>query len=310
MNHHRRYDVLGLGALAIDEFLYVDAYPPPDRKVRVLGRQRQCGGLAGTALVAAGRLGARCGYAGSLGVDELSQEVDRSLRREGVDVSPAVRRPDSSPAHSTIVVDIVHHTRTIFSSSSGLLGPAPDGPAPEILRSTAVLLIDHHGLEGTLRAARIARDAGVQIVADFERDPGPPLDTLIAMVDHLILSQRFARQWTGVADPGEAARQLWCSERKAVVVTCGDRGCWYVDRADQSAVHYPAFPVPVVDTTGCGDVFHGAYSAALAANHSLVGRVAMATAAAALKATTRGGQAGIPDGPQVQQFLAQRISRI
>ena len=111
-----RFDVLGLGAVAVDDLLYVDQYPPPEGKVQVLDRQRQCGGLTGTALVAAARLGSRCAYAGVLGDDELSHFVIDSLAREGVELAYRAERADARPAHSTIIVDRLRGTRTIFSS--------------------------------------------------------------------------------------------------------------------------------------------------------------------------------------------------
>ena len=70
------FDVLGLGCAAVDDLLYVDVYPKTaDVKVRVRRRERQCGGLTATALVAAARLGSRCAYAGILGGDENSQFI-------------------------------------------------------------------------------------------------------------------------------------------------------------------------------------------------------------------------------------------
>src|SRR5206468_4095602 len=68
----KRIDILGLGAVAVDDFIYLEAYPAPDAKARVLRRERNCGGLTAIALVAAARLGARCAYAGVLGRDESS----------------------------------------------------------------------------------------------------------------------------------------------------------------------------------------------------------------------------------------------
>jgi ribokinase len=129
----------------------------------------------------------------------------------------------------------------------------------------------------------------------------------VALANHPVVSQGFARQWTGCEQPAEAACALWSDQRQAVVVTCGADGCWYVgpDRPDQ-ARHQPAYAVPVVDTTGCGDVFHGAYAAALAQGYDLPTRVRRAAAAAALKATCRGGQAGIPARRAVETFLQER----
>src|SRR5438067_10401824 len=99
------WDVLGLGCVAVDDLLYVPAYPPPDAKVRVRRRERQCGGLTATALVAAARLGARCAYAGVLGDDEFSHFVLDTFRREDIDVRHVVGHAAARPIHSTIVVD-------------------------------------------------------------------------------------------------------------------------------------------------------------------------------------------------------------
>jgi sugar/nucleoside kinase (ribokinase family) len=79
------YDILGLGCATVDDLLYVDSYPPPDTKTRILRSERQCGGLTATALVAAARFGAKCAYAGQLGNDDQSTFVDRALRAEGID---------------------------------------------------------------------------------------------------------------------------------------------------------------------------------------------------------------------------------
>src|SRR5262249_32471588 len=105
------------------------------------------------------------------------------------------------------------------------------------------------------------------------------------------------------------AVKLWTAGRAAVVVTCGAEGCWYVSAAHpREARHQSAFSVPVMDTTGCGDVFHGAYSAGLVRNLDLAERLRFATAAAALKATQRGGQAGAPTSAAVESFLREHPS--
>src|SRR5438552_11512604 len=99
------FDILGLGCVAIDDLVYVDAYPAPDTKVQVRRRERQCGGLTATALVAAARLGARCAFAGVLGDDEDSDFVTATFEREGVDTAPTIRRREARPIRSTIIVD-------------------------------------------------------------------------------------------------------------------------------------------------------------------------------------------------------------
>src|SRR5262245_66114515 len=88
-------DILGLGAVAVDDLSYVAAYPPADAKVSVLRSERHCGGLTATALVAAARLGSRCSYAGVLGQDELSAFAIGRMRAEGINFEWLVQRPEA-----------------------------------------------------------------------------------------------------------------------------------------------------------------------------------------------------------------------
>ena len=299
-------DVLGLGCSAVDELIYVPTFPTPETKLRVSRRERQCGGLTATALVAAARLGAKAAYAGVLGSDADSHFVLDSLKRENVDVQYVCRRPEARPIHSTILVDEARRTRTILFDLAGSTGADPTWPPEEIIRATKVLYVDHYGIEGMTRAARIARSARIAVVADLERNEWPGFDELLALVDHLIVSQAFAERLTGIADPGKAASSLWRADRQVVVVTAGENGCWYRGKDEELVIHHPAFEVEVLDPTGCGDVFHGAYAAALAHGTPLHERIRFASAAAAIKAMHRGGQAGIPTRSAVEQWLAMK----
>jgi ribokinase len=299
-------DVLGLGAVAVDDLLYVDAYPLPDAKARVLRQERHCGGLAATALVAAARLGARCAYAGVLGNDVLSTFALACMEREGIDVSATQRKPLAGPAHSHIVVDQRRGTRNIFSYEPRVVGASLRTPAAVIV-SCQVLLVDHLGVPGMIRAARLARRAGIPVVADIESDRHPQIQRLLDLTDHLILSQEFARRLTGAKSPEQAIRTLARPGRQVAVVTCGDKGCWYLAQGETSPRRQPAFKVKAVDTTGCGDVFHGAYAFALARGMPLEERIRLAAATAALKATRPGGQAGIPSLRAVRRFMNHEL---
>ena len=162
------FDLLGLGVVTVDDLLYVDVYPPAERKVRVNARERQVGGLTGIALVAASRLGARCAYAGVMGQDALSRFVRDQLTIEGVDLARSPTRADERALHATVIVDETNHTRTIFYELGGHAGAATDHPPADFIRASKVLFVDRYGMEGMIRAARIARDAGRPVVADFE----------------------------------------------------------------------------------------------------------------------------------------------
>ncbi|MCS7324259.1 MAG: PfkB family carbohydrate kinase [Thermoflexales bacterium] len=299
-----QFDVLALGATAVDHLLYVERYPPPNVKVSVLRSARQCGGLAATALVAAARLGARCAYAGILGSDQASQFVRDALIREGIDLTHCLTRPNASPIQSTIIISEREHTRNIFTEHLARCGAADHWPPAALISAARVLHVDHVGMAGMLRAALIARASRVPIVSDVERDM-PGAKTLLALVDHLITSWEFAATLTGASTIEQAVRALWSTQRALVAVTAGEEGVFYTTNG-YVMHHQPAFRVRVVDTTGCGDVFRGAYCAALAWSLPAAQRIRLAAAAAALKATQRGAQAGAPTLQQVQSLIASQ----
>ena len=298
-------DVLGLGYTAVDDLLYFDGYPQADSKMPVRRRERHCGGLAATALVAAARLGCRCAYTGTLGDDDHSRFVIERFGEEGVDVTHLRRLPDARPVRSTILVDQTRQTRTILFDLSGVMRVDGDWPPEDLIRAAKVLLVNNSGVEGMIRAARIAHDAGIPVVADFESADDPLFPQLLALADHLIVSRDFALKLSGEHDPAAAVHALWTPDRRAVVVTCGKDGSWYAsDERPRILLHQPALAIEAVDTTGCGDVFHGAYAAALVHGQTVHDAVRFATVAAGLKATRRGGQAGIPTRAAVETQIA------
>jgi sugar/nucleoside kinase (ribokinase family) len=201
---------------------------------------------------------------------------------------------------SVIVVGRDTGSRNIFYQIEGLLGAHDSLPPEEVIRSARVLFIDHYGMAGNLRAARLARAHGVAVVADFEGASDPMFQEVLGLVDHLVLSKAFALSLTGQADAPRAALALWRPDRAAVIVTCGAEGCWSVSAgAALAARHHRAFSIKAADTTGCGDVFHGAYAARLARGQTLDERIRFAAAAAALKAMGE----EIPRLPEVEAFL-------
>ena len=297
------WDVLGLGAVAVDDLLYVDRYPDADEKEPVRDKRREGGGLAGTALVAAARLGAGAAYCGALGDDELSRFTRIELEREGVDCSPVLFDAAARPMHSVIVVVRPTGQRTIYAAREGWREIDPELVTPELVARCRVLFVDHTVPLSGVRAAMEARKLGIPVVADIERLDEPGIAELLNCVDHLILSRRTALELTGKIGPENAVRALLEPGRAVAVVTDGQHGCWYAAQGE-AVRHQPAFEVRVVDTTGCGDVFHGAYAACLARGLSLDAAIRTAAACAALKAMQPGGRRGIPSAETVEAFLA------
>jgi sulfofructose kinase len=300
------YDVLGLGAVAVDDLLYVDEFPRPDGKTPVRAQERAGGGLAGTALVAAARLGARAGFCAVLGEDELSRFTLDELAREGVDTTPVIRRPGARPIHSVVIVCRGTPDRSILYSYAGVQPPTAADLPESLVAAARVLLVDHSVAGVACHAARHARAHGIPVVADVELANFPEQEAFLDSIDHLIVNLEWARRLSGAGSAAACAEALLVRGHTAVVVTQGAAGSVYAERG-QSAVSVPVLPIAAVDTTGCGDVFHGAYAACLAAGGDVPTAVRWATVAAGLKTRQPGGRAGIPTRADVEAHLARLL---
>lgn len=297
----RPFDVLGFGALAVDDIIYVER-PLSSGKGKVLKRATDHGGNVATALVAAARLGGRAGFIGWLhnrGPDDIGgNELDRA----GVDTSLAPRSPKSLPIRSVITVG-PDGDRFIAYDDDVLHGTSPD-LSDAILGQGEVLLIDGYCTHSEAVVAR-ARTLGLSIVADIEWTVGPATDRILALADHLVLPLAFGQSCTGQSSPAAILDGLWSPTRSAVVLTDGDQGSYVRQRGDATLWHFPAYPVRAVDTTGAGDCFHGAYCLALARGKTPLDCVAHATCAAGISVTAQGGRQGLPDDETVRAWMAK-----
>jgi ribokinase len=197
-------------------------------------------------------------------------------------------------------------TRMIVGTGEKNPSAVEDDIPEDVIRRARALHIDNFQPAPALKAARIARSAGVPVTMDLEFG-GRRADEFLAVGDYIIVPLAFARRRYGAEQPEEGARALFEETApkgaKAAVVTAGARGSFAV-WAD-GAMHQPAYRAPtVVDTTGCGDVFHGAFALGLARGWGIERILGFASAVAALKCRKLGGRAGIPTEAEVREFLS------
>lgn len=296
----RPFHVLGFGALAIDDIIYVDR-ALSSGKGKVTKRAMDHGGNVATALVAIARLGGRAAFIGWLN-DQPSNDVGGlQLARDGVDTSLAPRAAGSLPIRSVITVD-PDGDRFIAYDDDVLHGTSLTLP-DDVLAQAPVLLIDGYSTHSEAVVAR-ARALGLSVVADIEWTIGAATDRIMALTDHLVLPLAFGQAYTGQTAPEAVLDALWSEERSAVVLTDGENGSYVRQRNDATRWHFPAYAVRAVDTTGAGDCFHGAYCLALAQAKAPLDCVAYATAAAAIAVTARGGRMGLPDDSTCRHWMA------
>jgi len=291
-----RFDVAGVGSASMDDLLYVDASQRDD-KGRIHARERQPGGNIATALVAASGLGAKVAFVGRLSDREDGAAVRADLASHGVDLQFALPDFQARPIRATIVV-YRHGERFIAFDDLTTIGLLPGDDITPLLQARIVLL-DTHALVPTLAALGPAASQ-VVIVADVEAEVDP---AALHQVQHLVLPIALGRQLSSESDPAAIVNVLWNDQRAAVVLTDGEHGAWFRDATRPDCRHQSAFDVPVVDTTGCGDVFHGAYAAALARGLEVSECVRFAAAAGAICATGRGGRGRLPTEQNVVHMM-------
>lgn len=297
-----RVNGLFLGMATTDFIATVPRLPAADEVFELEAFSVQGGGPAATASVAFARLGGSASFVGSIGTDDISAALSRDLASEGVEVDLLELHEGAHAPRSVILVEAGSGKRSILYSRGTAPEPALT-PALEAAVSRAdVLHLDGYHVGAAIQAAELAQSAGVPVALDGgagERWPG--LDELLPLVDWLVVARGFAERETSITDPAGAALELARHGAELVVITDGAHGAWYHSRTGSG--HVPAFEVVVKDTTGAGDVFHGAFARAYLEGMVLPKAVRFAAAAAALKCEHPGGRPGIPTLERVQGLL-------
>jgi sugar/nucleoside kinase (ribokinase family) len=269
------------------------------------------GGPVGTALTTLARLGAGAGYVGLLGNDREGRFLRQSFAQDGVDLSRL--RVDAGAGTNVCIILVQQSTgrRAIFCHPRVATGALVlNGTDRAYISSARVLHLDGQFLPAAIVAAGWARQAGVKVCFDGNH-PRPGLDELLPRVDWLVVAEGFPMSYTGLSEPAAAAEALLRLGPEVLVETLGSRGCRLWARSGRDSpqerpayLEAPGLPVEVVDTTGAGDAFHGAFIYGMLQSWALERVARFANALAALNCQTLGGRRGLPDLAQVESFLA------
>lgn len=301
MRKAMRFDVIGLGSCAVDLLAIVPSFPRPDTKNKMIRFVQQGGGPVATALVTLARLGAKVSFVGKLGDNEFSRFAINEFIREGVDISGVIKEEKAGPYFAFIVVDEKKGSRTIYWTDQMVSRFKKEELARDFITSCRILHLDEYDLPAALLAARWAKEKGIKTVLDTETPEMKELLPLIKLVNYLIVPEEFAFGFSGTSNIEKAIKFFLKQGAKAVVVTQGGKGSFTGTR--KKSFFQPAFDVPVVDTTGAGDVFHGAFIYGLLKDWPIEITSEFASAVAAIKCKKLGGRAGCPDFEEARNFL-------
>lgn len=300
--------IICLGNSTLDKVWPLTRLPTTGGKYRASDYLELGGGMAANAAVAVARLGGDVAYWGRAGDDSAGHTMKQEMAGYGVDVSNFQLFADARSSTSAVLVAGDGERAIVNFRGAGI----PDDPAwlpIERVTSASAVLADIRWVEGASRVFAAARASHIPTVLDGEIATEAAFAATLPLVDHAIFSEAGLRAFFAPrtietdADRIAALRQIRSFGCRMAAVTRGDNGTVWID---ETGIHFQmAFTVDVVDTTGAGDVFHGAYALALGEGMSIPESVRFASAVAALKCTRRGGRAGIPTRDEVNAFLAR-----
>jgi sulfofructose kinase len=291
--------VVCAGIAVLDQVWELPALPDAPGKYIAGGLRVTGGGMAATAAVAVASLGGSAAWCGRLGADATGEALIGALRGHGVDVSGAAVTPGARTPSSGVLVDAEGERILAVFPGAGLPEDAPVPPA--LVERAGAVLADPRWPGGAERLFALARARALPCVLDADIAPREVLRRLAGLADHVVFSQRGLVEFSGEADPAIGLAAAAAALEGTVAVTLGAGGSlWW---REGRALHLPAPRVAARDTTGCGDVFHGAYALALAEGAPVDVAARFATAAAALKAERGNGWAGMPDRGVVEALL-------
>jgi sulfofructose kinase len=301
------YDVVGIGLNATDTLIVVPHFPAYAGKAPFHKEMLSPGGQVASAMVACAKLGLKTKYIGTVGDDERGRVQMESLQSLGIDLSDVQVRPGCPNQSAYIIIDESTGERTVFWSRPDGLRLDPKELDPEVIRSARMLHIDAHDTEAVAHAAEIARDAGIPVTLDIDtvyKGAG----RVLAAVDHLVASSEFPGNWTGERDPLRALERLQNEYKmKVAAMTLGAHGA--IALCAGQYFYSPAFVVNCVDTTGAGDVFHGAFCYALLQGMDLRDALQFSNAMAALNCTGVGARGHIGTVDEARQVMARAERR-
>ena len=311
-----KFDYVGLGFVSNDH-LAVLPFIPMDTKVKILEHRILGGGPAGNSTAGAAALGLKAAFVGTVGDDADGRQILETFAKQNVDTSMTKIRKGATSAIAYLWIEEKTGNRSCAWTREGLDELTADEIDAETIAAAKLLHLDGHNAAGAIAAAKVAKAAGVTVMYDAGtmRDGR---EELLSLADLVICSGEFAVSQAAGLDKlittgyteeevEAAVRKLYAKYRPKVCgATMGVRGSMCFDGTN--LVKCPAFKVEkVVDTTGCGDLFHTGFAVRWLETHDLFECQRFGSAVSAIKCRGLSGRPpSAPTRAEVDAFLAER----
>ncbi len=295
--------IVGIGANVFDTLYNIPSYPTEDTKMRATASKTAGGGPVATGLVAAQKLGEETAYIGVLSDDNGGKFLKEDFIKYGVNTDFIEIKSGYRSFASVLWLCADTATRTCVFDKGDLPPLALNNAQKEAIINAEILMVDGNEMSAAVEAAKIARENGTKVLYDcgglYEG-----VEKLLALTDIMIPSEEFSLGHTGCATAEEAAKKLYETySPEVVVITQGKKGGIIYD--GKEIVAYPIYPAVVVDSNGSGDVFHGAFAAAVCKGYDYLKCCHFSSAVSGLKCTGVGARESVPNFETTKTYLKE-----
>jgi sulfofructose kinase len=302
-----QFDVVGVGLNATDTLILLSHFPAYAGKVAFEREILSPGGQVASAMVTCAKLGLRAKYIGTVGDDERGRIQLASLKDSGINLDDLEIRQSCPNQTAYILIDQTTGERTVLWQRAECLRLDPESITTEKIASARMLHIDAHDTPAVARAAEIAHQHHIPVTVDVDTIYHG-FDRVLPHVDYLVASSEFPVQWTHERDPFRALEMIQEEYHIPVAaMTLGALGA--LARMHGRFIYSPAFVVNCADTTGAGDVFHGAFCYAVLQNMPLRESLEFSNAMAALNCTALGARGRIATVEEARALMGRAERR-
>ena len=295
--------IVGIGANVFDTLYNIPSYPKEDTKMRAAASKTAGGGPVATGLVAARKLGEQTAYIGVLSDDNGGKFLKEDFIKYGVNTDLIEIKSGYRSFASVLWLCADTATRTCVFDKGDLPPLVLNDAQKEAIINAEILMVDGNEMSAAVEGAKIARENGTKVLYDcgglYEG-----VEKLLALTDIMIPSEEFSLGHTGCATAEEAAKKLFDTySPEIVVITQGKKGGIIYDGEKITA--YPIYPAVVVDSNGSGDVFHGAFAAAVCKGYDYLKCCHFSSAVSGLKCTGVGARESVPNFETTKNYLKE-----
>jgi sulfofructose kinase len=304
-------DVVGIGVSTLDMFTVVDKFPTTREVQKAITMVLDGGGPVATAMATLAKLGAITVMIDNLGGDWSGSLILEDFKKYNVNIHCLEIFPKYSSSIANILVQKDTGIRAIIFQPGSVPEIKNISKYASIIQKAKILHLNGRHLDASLEAINIAQRARGKVSFDGGANRyNPNMRLIVPKVDICIVAKEFALSYTGETRIDHAGNILLKAGPELVVITDGINGSWVFNKGI-GMFHQPAFKIDnVVDTTGCGDSYHGAFLYGFIHNMSLQKSAEFASAVAALNTQSLGGRKGLPSLETVDNFLLNYLNRV